>query len=74
MCKKNYELLNNKYDGVTGSDGYFYFKKAEKYDETEKGELIKNALVYLNMKYGYSIKEDIFKQFEEIDFDEDKKK
>lgn len=49
-------------------------KKAEKYDETEKGELIKNALVYLNMKYGYSIKEDIFKQFEEIDFDEDKKK
>ena len=71
---KEYELLNNKYDGVTGSDGYSYFKKAEKYDETEKGELIKNALVYLNMKYGYSIKEDIFKQFEEIDFDEDKKK
>lgn len=72
--KENYELLNNKYDGVTGSDGYSYFKKAEKYDETEKGELIKNALVYLNMKYGYSIKEDIYKQFEEIDFDEDKKK
>jgi len=26
------------------------------------------------MKYGYPMKEDIFKQFEEIDFDEDKKK
>ena len=68
------KLLNNKYDGVTGSDGYSYFKKAEKYDETEKGELIKNALVYLNMKYGYPIKDDIYKRFEEIDFDEDKKK
>lgn len=40
----------------------------------EKGELIKNALVYLNMKYGYPIKDDIYKRFEEIDFDEDKKK
>lgn len=30
--------------------------------------------MYLNMKYGYPMKEDIFKQFEEIDFDEDKKK
>ena len=56
MCKKNYELLNNKYDGVTGSDGYSYFKKAEKYDETEKGELIKNALVYLKRIYLNNLK------------------
>lgn len=49
-------------------------RKQKNMMKRKKGELIKNALVYLNMKYGYSIKEDIFKQFEEIDFDEDKKK
>lgn len=68
LLRINYEYSMQEYHNITGEDIFKSTIRKEKYSDKEKEEIIKNAIILLNIKYNYPIRKDILKQFNKLDF------
>lgn len=68
LLRINYEYSTYKYYGLQGNDVWKTVKRKINYSEKEEKEIFKNAVVLLNIKYGYPIRDNILEQFYKLDF------
>lgn len=68
LLRINFEYSTQEYYGITGEDIFKTTVKKEKYSDKEIQEMIKNAITILNIKYNYSVRDNIFEQFNKVDF------
>lgn len=68
LLKLNHEYSNKEYNNICGDNVFDITISESKFTETEKIIKIKNALTLLEIKYGYIIKKDFIKQYQDLDF------
>lgn len=68
LLRINYEYSTYEYYGLKGNDIWKSIKRKKIYSKKEEEEIFKNAVILLNIKYNYPIRDNILDQFNKLDF------